>query len=470
MKSHGIQYQISFYFGILIILIVIVLETLFIFSIRQYYYGNAEDDLIRQATVSASFYNLYAPSGSLKEKGRYILENGMVDPRHTFEIIDWEYRVLLNAEGLSPGHQVMTSDVSMAMTDQIGVWTGTSEQTKERILAVSTPLKTGDRIVGILRFSTSIEALDRTVLNITWIALLVGITVILLFLVISSVLSKRIVKPIEELTRVAKTMAEGNFDTKASKYYNDEVGTLADTLNYLSDEIVKADKMKNDFISSVSHELRTPLTSIKGWGDTLLTGDLDDREETKAGLSVISRETERLTRLVEDLLDFSKLQSGRFSLQLNRLDLNPLVHEIKDQFSFRKSGKSVDIEAHTTSLPLEVLGDRYRLQQVLVNLVDNAIKFSPPGGIIRIKTEQRGGRAVVIVSDEGPGIPPAELKQVKEKFYKGRTNRSGSGLGLAISEEMIQLHHGRLEIHSLLGQGTRVLIRLPLLPARTYDH
>ncbi|WP_169713757.1 sensor histidine kinase [Paludifilum halophilum] len=460
----GIKYRLVVNFGIIICLIVIVFEMLFLISVQKYYYGNASETLNRQAQMAASYYNRYAAFPSLKEKARYIFENRVGDKFSFVEVIDRQRNVLLNSYGFSGGVHENTPDISAAFKGEVHVWRGKDPETGESIIAVSRPLKTEDRIIGVLRYAVSAEQLDSTVARITAIALITGGLVIAVSFALSHVLAKRMVQPIKELTAVAEQMARGNFQAKASRVRDDEIGILADTFNYMSREIAKTEELKNDFISSVSHELRTPLTSIKGWGETLLSGDLNDREELQSGLSVISRETERLTELVEDLLDFSKLQSRKMNLRMERLDLNRVVEDVREQFSFKNEEKAIRLTVRREEEPLEIEGDSDRITQVLVNLVHNAIKYTPSGGKVEITTRRRKEEACVEVDDTGMGIPSEELSRITEKFYKGKSNQSGSGLGLSISKEIVQLHGGRLDIWSDPGTGTRVTVRFPLGP------
>lgn len=258
-------------------------------------------------------------------------------------------------------------------------------------------------------------------------------------------------------------MAKGDFSVQAAKQFDDEVGTLADTFNYMAAEIGKNEKLKNDFISSVSHELRTPLTSIKGWGETLISGGLKDHEETTLGLEVISKETDRLIGLVEELLDFSKLQSGEMTLCEEKLDMREVLDDLNVQFAIPAQEKQIELRLEMPALPLTVMGDSNRLKQVFVNLLDNAIKFTPVNGTISVVATSSDGRLITTVQDTGEGIDPDDLGRITGKFYKGRSKLSGSGLGLAISKDIVQLHKGSLTIHSRLGHGTTVTVDLPLV-------
>jgi signal transduction histidine kinase len=399
---------------------------------------------------------------SLGDQSRYIFENEITEDFTRVEVIDLYGNLVIDSYGLPPGKKTPTPDIQAALKGSAETWMGIDPDTKERILALSQPLMQDSRMIGILRYTTSIKRVDEVLNKITGAAIGVGLAVVCLSLLVSWLMARRIVSPIGELTTVAKYMAGGDFSRKAEKRYDDEVGHLADTLNYMAEEIVRNEKLKNEFISSVSHELRTPLTSIKGWSETLLSGGLEEQEETKLGLGVITKETDRLIGLVEDLLDFSKLQSGGMGIRCEIVDINRLVEEIGEQFIASGNRHKLNIEVELGEGPLELTADRNRLKQVMVNLLDNAIKFTPEGGTIRLTTAREEEEVRIQVEDTGEGIQAENIKRVTEKFFKGTTRYPGSGLGLSICKEIVQLHKGRMGISSVFGQGTIVTIWLPL--------
>ena len=230
-------------------------------------------------------------------------------------------------------------------------------------------------------------------------------------------------------------------------------------------EIGDAERLKNEFISSISHELRTPLTAIKGWSETLRQGALTDTALTAQGLDVISNEAERLSGIVEELLDFSRMQSGHMVMKFDRMDLSAELEEVA--FLFRDRAVREQVELHY--IPLEqplppVLGDRDRLRQVFINVLDNAIKYSSDNGLIRMEAADMGSHVQVVISDNGIGIAKEDLANVKTKFFRANKTRPGSGIGLALADEIVRRHNGRLDIDSELGVGTTVTITLPVAP------
>ena len=303
---------------------------------------------------------------------------------------------------------------------------------------------------------------DRSVTELSLFA--VGaVCIIFLFVLLSNTYFLRsIVNPIREINDTTKRIAAGEYGITIEKKFNDEIGELADSINFMSSETQRSIMIKNDFISSVSHELRTPLTAINGWAETLLHSEGLDKIEQR-GLSVILRESNHLREMVEELLDFSRIESGRLVINKTTMDVKAELEDTILMFEQRLQQDKLHV-VYTDCCGSEVLiqGDRSRLRQVFVNIIDNARKYSPPNETIDIKIERRSEWAAVVIADHGSGIPAADLPRVKQKFYKGNANKPGSGIGLAVSDEIVQMHGGELRIESEEGNGTVVTILLPL--------
>ena len=249
------------------------------------------------------------------------------------------------------------------------------------------------------------------------------------------------------------------------KRYDDEVGELTDAINDMSLKIKQAESMKSDFISSVSHELRTPLTAINGWAETIMNGEARDASDIRKGMGIIASEARRLSGMVEELLEFSRIENGRFTLSVEPMDIQA---ELEDAvFTYHEFLASEGIVVHHTDcddiLP-PIPGDPDRLRQVFCNLLDNAAKHGGSGKRIETAIYPDGNDVVITVRDFGPGIPPEELPNVKYKFYKGSSTARGSGIGLAVCEEIVSLHNGELTIKNAEDEegGCIAEIRLPM--------
>ncbi|MFC0334023.1 sensor histidine kinase [Paenibacillus sepulcri] len=449
-------------YGVLITLVVVLLGAMFVTLVWNYYYGSAVGSVIQRAETEAALHNRNISYQPMEDKASYMLQNMSEGTAH-LQLLDYTGYLVVDSDGLpGNGEVVETPDVLEAMGGKRGVWRGVDPVTNERIAAVTLPVKQDKHIVAMFRYTASLVSVDETVRNMLWITVLVGFIVVLLFFAMSVLLANRIARPIRNLTRVAEQMAEGDWSRRATPHDHDEIGRLAETLNTMASELTRREKLKNDFISSISHELRTPLTSIKGWSETL-AGDPSDAEELQMGLTIIDRETDRLSGLVEDLLDFSKLYAKSIILHPESVDLLKPVKETMRQFDARVQREGIRLTANFGNTPpLLVEADANRMKQVLINVLDNAFKFTPSGGSVVVSAEQEPGWARIAIQDTGCGISPEDLPHVLDKFYKGGSQKMGSGLGLAICKEIVELHGGAFRVDSVWEEGTTVTIRLPL--------
>ncbi|MDD3024448.1 MAG: HAMP domain-containing sensor histidine kinase, partial [Syntrophomonadaceae bacterium] len=374
------------------------------------------------------------------------------------QVVDTAGNIVMDSQGtISP--EMVGSDIKEALDGKTGTWIGYING--QKVMAVANPLKSNDQIVGVLRFITSLSAVDQDIVKTEEIFILIGLFVILIVGSVSIFLANTIVVPLQEVTDVAQRMAAGNFQIKSRKVRDDEVGKLSDTLNYLADEIVKKEELKNTFISSVSHELRTPLTSIKGWAITLQGENFQQKEMLSDGLNIIAKESDRLTQMVEELLDFSKFVSDRIKLNSEDVNLINLFEHLHKQLTPRAVRENIDFTVDYPEIMPNIYADVNRLKQLFINLLDNAFNFNQPGGYIHFKAELQEEDFKFTISDSGCGIGADELPMVKEKFFKGKSSLSKNGIGLSICEEIVNLMGGRLEIMSELMKGTDVVIILP---------
>lgn len=458
MKSIKKRLVVNFLF--IIIITVVILEFFLIGLVRQNYYKNLEDNLSNQIKVSSDLYFRYFSDATLHENVLNNVDTFWKQASVQVEIIDTSGNILMDSIGVIPPDASQMEDVQKALAGQKGKWIGNVGYDKSKVMAISYPLKSGDEIVGVLRFIASLREINR---DIQWIALVFiafGGLVILISGLFSLFLANSIVRPLKGVTASAERMASGDFKAESIKQSDDEIGKLSDTLNYMAKEILKKEQLKNDFISSVSHELRTPLTSIKGWAVTLKNG-FEDKDILIDGLDIIEKESDRLTRMVEELLDFSKFVSGKILLEKKPVEIVSILEHIKKQLSPRAERERIDFQvSYDSDFPL-MDTDENRLKQVFINLLDNAFKFTPAGGSISLRAHYAEGSFVFHIRDTGCGIAEEELPKVKEKFYKGKSSKSQNGIGLSICDEIISLMHGTLEIKSGINQGTEVWITLP---------
>lgn len=515
----SIRKKIAFGFILIILLTVIFLEALIINIVRNNYYNNLEANLHNQLRVSCELYSRYFSDASLQDNVLNNVDTFWKQTNAQVQLIDTDGRVLMDSIGYMPGEDERLPDVEEALEKGKGTWTGKVSYDNSGIMAVSSTLQSDGTTAGVLRFISSLRVVNEDVKAVSRLFIIIGFVVTAASVILSFLLSNTIINPLKKVTNVAARMASGDFHVRSKKVYNDEIGRLSDTLNYLADEIEKRDKLKNDFISSISHELRTPLTSIKGWAVTLMEvgqenrqcaagyeeggqGDLqgdgevvqgyekvsvqddvksggalsdmqgdscedrksdahEDRELFETGLDIIEKECDRLTTMVEELLDFSRLVSDKLSIRKELVQLEEFVDTVGRQLAPRavRDGLHFSVEVEG-ELP-DIITDGNRLKQVIINVLDNAFRFTPAGGKVFFNVTASGGEAIFSIVDTGCGIPADEMPYIKEKFFKGKNSKLGNGIGLSICDEIIRLMNGSFSLYSAEGKGTKVVIRIP---------
>ena len=451
----------------LVIAILVAAVVIFSVATSNYYYSSMRENLKNRAVDTANFFNRYMNRSYdqfYSNAERYVLEfteKNLVE----LQILDAGGKILFSSSGLTSGMIPGTSDVVAALeSGETSTWSGEDTLSGEDVMSVTSPLyfSNGDTI-GAVRYVSSMEKVHTQVFQVVVFASVMALLVLVLVIISNQYFLRSIVQPVLKINAIAKEIAEGRYGMRLHKIYDDEIGELCDTINYMSDEISRAERMKNDFISSVSHELRTPLTAIAGWSETLMAGGAQDTEEVMLGLEIIQKESRRLTNMVEELLDFAKIESGRMKLAVEVFDVGAELYEVSFMYSNLLRSDGMQVGFSNPDAPVYINGDRHRLRQVFLNVVDNASKYGKSGGKIDISLEREEELAVIRVRDYGAGIPEKELPFVKEKFFKGSSKQRGSGIGLAVSDEIVTMHGGTLTIKSRVGEGTLVIISLPAL-------
>ncbi|MBQ2323492.1 MAG: HAMP domain-containing histidine kinase, partial [Oscillospiraceae bacterium] len=340
---------------------------------------------------------------------------------------------------------------------------GADPQTGEQILSVSHPIQINARTVGVLRFVTSLRAVKHQVMLNLLVAMAVAVVSIALVALSNALFINNVIEPIAVVSEAARRISGGSYGIRIDNRYRDELGELVDNINDMSLKISQSEQLQQDFISSVSHELRTPLTAINGWAETLGVDPISNPEQTKRGLAIIEKESRRLTGMVEELLEFTKMQDGRFTLRIDAVDLIPELEDTIFTYRelFRQKGIEVNYECTDEEIP-PIAADSERLKQVFSNVLDNAAKHGGAGKRIDVSAGREDNRIVIRVRDYGPGIPPEELPFVKQKFYKGSSKARGSGIGLAVCDEIVNLHNGEFTIANAEGGGAVVTIAIPI--------
>lgn len=458
----GIRGRFVRTYALLVLLALLLTAGGVLAMVRHYYLTSIENLLEVQAGFAARLYREYFAGEDPGRAGQELAEVFAQGTPARVQVLDRAGNLAGDSQDPAlrepPG---AAPEVALALRGQAGAATGRWPATSERYLAVAAPLQRGGETQGVVRLASSLAAVDRVTLTLGLALGLLGLGAVGVTVLTAGALANTVVRPVTEVTLAAERMARGDLTVRVPVRQRDEVGRLAATLNRMAEELSRLDRLKNEFVASVSHELRTPLTSIKGFAVTLREGLPADACELREGLEVIDREADRLAGLVEELLDFSRLQAGRLTLRCAPVRVDDLVRETVRQMRPRAGRLGIGLTAVIAPGVPPVDGDRDRLKQVLVNLLDNALKFTPAGGRVEVGVAPVAHGVRVTVADTGPGIPPEELPRVKERFFRGRAAREGTGLGLALAEELVKRHGGTLEIASDGRSGTQAAFFLP---------
>ena len=431
------------------------------------YYNSARSTLRAKASSGADYFNTYVMTGYKEYYRSATLYAATFDDSDRIELqfLNSAGRVEVTTRGLTAGTYPGTPEIARAVeSGTVQDFVGRDEATGERIIAASSLLKYNGQVVGVMRYVTGIGELDRQVSLTVLVVCGVMAAVICLIFLSSSIFISNVVAPVSAVSEAAKRISGGSYGIQIPNKYTDEMGVLVDNINDMSLKISQSEKMESEFISSVSHELRTPLTAINGWGETLLEDESCDVQQLRRGVQIILKESRRLTNMVEELLDFSKMTDGRFTLQVEDTDLQAELEDAVYTYRelFRQDGISLEYTSDKALYEEPITGDPERLKQVFCNVLDNAAKHGGAGKRIDASMTREDGLQVIRVRDYGPGIPEAELPYVKQKFYKGSSKARGSGIGLAVCDEIMRLHNGTFDIANAPGGGTVVTMTLPM--------
>lgn len=455
-------------FSVMIIALILVNIVAF-YLVRSNYYSSVYSYMQAQANILTSILNRgYEDTGSnTSQLMRQLVEN--FDKKETLELmaINLDGDVALTSSGFSLSQKIDMPDFEEAIKSDDGTGSYTGSYGREKIMAYTVLVQSQNNAYSAIRLVSSLDKVNSHINTVITMFVSVSAAIILIVFLSGMYFIKSIIIPLRQIGATAGKLAHGDFTVRIKSETDDEIGDLCTVFNHMADELENSETIKNDFISSVSHELRTPLTAIKGWSETLV--EENDPETAKKGMRVIAGEAHRLSSMVEELLDFSRIQSGRFTLEMMNMDVLAELGEAVLIYSEKARKDGVRFIYEEIEEPAIIFGDKNRIRQVFINIIDNALKYTDSGGKVEIDVVFTEKDIKIIVSDSGIGISESDLPRVKTKFYKANMNRRGSGIGLAVADEIIQLHKGSLNIDSEVGKGTTVTILLPLAKASEHE-
>lgn len=459
-------------FGVVAAVMLIAVVGVYI-AARTYYYGAVSRYLRSEAGIVAGVLTrFYEESASnYADEVRDAVE--MFDKKNNMELmaINRFGAIALSSSGFSPDGEAEMPDYTSAMESKSGVgeYIGrlSRSSVSEKYMAVTVAIDAENAEYNAIRVMTSLEKVDWQIMRMVLVTAAAGFMVLFIVLLMGLYFVKSILQPIRVMADSSKKLAKGDFSERIPVDSDDEIGDLCRAFNYMANGLADGEAIKNDFISSVSHELRTPLTAIKGWSETIV--EMPDRETLMKGMKVITRETERLSSMVEELLDFSRIQNDRLLLQKANMDVLAELADAILVYTERAAQNNIIINYHEPEDVAMIFGDKNRLRQVFLNIIDNAVKYIGKDGVITVEAHLDGNQVEIKISDNGCGISAEDLPKVKNRFYKANNTVRGSGIGLAVADELVSRHGGSLEIESVFGEGTSVTITLPRIQKKAEE-
>ena len=451
-------------FGVVAVIMLVIVVGVYIVA-RTYYYNAVRRYLQSEAEIVAGVLTrLYDESpANHADDARNAVE--LFDKKNTMELmaINKSGRIAISSSGFSPSGEDEMPDYLEALESKSGVgeYVGrlSRSSVSEKYMAVAVAINAENSDFSAIRVMTSLERVDWQIMRLVLFTAAAGFVVLFIVLLLGLYFVKSILHPIRVMADSSKKLAKGDFSERIPVNSDDEIGDLCRAFNYMANGLADSEAIKNDFISSVSHELRTPLTAIKGWSETIV--EMQDRETLMKGMRVITQETERLSSMVEELLDFSRIQNNRLMLQMSNTDVLAELADAILVYTERAAKNNIIINYHEPEGVAIVFGDKNRLRQVFLNIIDNAVKYIGKDGIINVEAHLDDDQVEIKISDNGCGISREDLPKVKNRFYKANNTVRGSGIGLAVADELVSRHSGSLEIESVKGEGTSVTITLP---------
>lgn len=438
----------------------------FLFSYLFYerlYVDRIEEDLFQVGTNLASDYQGGPITDEMKRKIIWYNEKSTIE---AFLVKNSEELTACLPFDVQNGTILTSEDQRQLLEGKALSKVGFQEYFNREMIAVLFPLVDQHQMEGVLFLYVPLAKISELTRGFSYLWFFSGIFMISMALFVGYIMIDRLTRPLVTMKQAAEKVSKGDFSARVEIQSNDEVGQLAAAFNHMSASIQQEDARRRDFLADVSHELRTPISYIKGYSEGLASGYIKDDEEQKKYLKLIHREATRMVKLVSDLLDLSRLDGGQYSLEKHPFPLSQLIDDFVQKYM--KDLKEKHIRLNVELDPdIIIHADEGRMEQILQNLMDNAIKYTDPEGEISITLTKHSKGALIELADSGIGIPYEDLKKITERFYrvdKGRSRRyGGTGLGLSIVAKLVRLHDGEMEIQSEVGKGTVIRLMFPVL-------
>lgn len=477
---------IASYF-IVVLLSLLLASAVFVFFLSRYIRDSETQDLTRQVSTVARdierAYQLIGPvrQGALQQSAPQSSQPLATNPeKFVQQLLNGESQVLKAKLAMidSQGNVVAEASARPTLGErQLNIPSNLLSREGPRsghfyfsrlgrnYLLVTAPLTLQQGAEGYLIAVKTAETAGGAFGSLIWYVVFAGLIALALSMLPAIYLSNAISRPVRSVTEAARRMAAGDYNQEVPVEGSDETAELARDFNMMADRVRTAYELQRNFVGEVSHELRTPLTSIEGFSQALLDGVTEGEAERRRSLEIINQESKRLVRLLRDLLLLSQIDAGELRPESSPVDLVDLARKMEGLYSARAEGEGMTLKVEPPPVPLTLNTDPDRLERVLTNLLDNAMKYAGSGGTVTLTVTPDAGWVHISVADSGPGIPGELLPSIFERFYRVEKSRAtkhgGAGLGLSICKELVESLGGRITVHSAVGRGTTFTVTLP---------
>lgn len=467
----NIRTRIFLTYFLLIFFVIALMGTLFVWFIKTHLSSTREDYLISSSEYFIKFINPYIKSNEdVGPASKFFLRQYWDQMDYDLSVVNSQGEVVADSAGLPPfpiqGDKKM---LSVLQTGKPLLWQTADQGSPYFYYCV--PIIVEDKIGGAAKLGMSTEEFGEVFAVLRYYFLVTFVCSLLAAILLALIFIKTLMKPVAKIRDTAYQISQGDFDSRVNYTSSDELGDLGRTINQMAADLKKLEQTRTDFLANISHELRTPLTIIKGFAVTLLE-EKDGSSEEYRYLEIINRESDRLSRLVNELLELSRLRTGRFSLRLEKCSMADILSSISYQMNERAKQLDAELILHQEEDLPPFLADSDRIQEVFINLIDNALKYSSTGGRrgqVEVTVKKEEGHIAIAVSDNGPGISSEEQTQLFERFFQGGSRMQaveGVGLGLAIVREIVDAHKGVISLESEKGRGSSFTVKIPIIESK----
>lgn len=462
-RSITISRKVLFVF-LLSFIISILFSSMFIhFLYKDLYIDSIKEQLLYEGEQTASHFHYGSLTEEIREK---IAWYNAISPYEIIAVDELEQLDQYFPYQVNYSELIHPEDEKLLLSGQYVMKEGYVKEFQRNIVGAIYPIIQYEKLIGFIYIYVPVGEIPEVFSKGIPLLVFFGTIFFLILFLIINYFVHSIFRPLNEIRAVAKKVGKGDFSHRVHVDTADEIGELAATFNKMTASLEEQDIRKREFLSNVAHELRTPLTYIGGYSKLLIENEFTSEKEQKRHLLRIEKEAKRMQKLIQDLLQLNRIEEKDFAIQKEPIAFAQFIFDSLDLFTASINEKQMTIQ---TDLDDEVIimGDPLRLQQVIYNVVDNAIKYSNKGGIIRIQLRRKGEKAILSIVDYGIGIPAEDLHRIGERFYRTDKSRSrktgGTGLGLSIVKSLMNLHDGTMDITSEEGKGTTVHLTFPII-------